>query len=98
MPTNIFDTNLDLNKSLSKVNPLAAIWLIGKPIQTESERTLRISEGHKIRVANGVICDVSGSKAATHKVLSCHGNISNTVLYFELQDLETNELLTLNVK
>lgn len=98
MLTNIFDTNLDLNRSLSKVKPLVAIWLTGKPIQTESERTLRISEGHKIRVTNGVICDVSGSKAATHKVLSCHGNISNTVLYFELEDLETNELLTLNVK
>lgn len=77
--------------------PLAAIWLY-KPVQTGNKRTVRIEEGDTLRIENNGIMDISEDAPATHKVIQCHGNISNTVLYFELEDLITKEFLILNVK
>ena len=94
----IFDTIIDLNKSLNNVHSLPAIWITDKPIQTETERTVKIVKGHRIRLFNEKICDVSGSRPATHEVIECKGNISNTILYFELRDLISNENKILNVK
>lgn len=94
---NIFDCAIDLNKSLTKVMPLAAIWF-DKPIQTESEKTARIVAGHKVFVKNGRIGNVSESNPANFEVVGCFGNVSDTILYFELKDLKTLETITLNIK
>ena len=85
------------NNSFSKVMPLAAIWL-NKPVQTGGKRTVRIEQGEMLRVKGNTIVDISEDAPATHKVIECYGNVANTILYFELEDLHTKELLKLNVK
>jgi hypothetical protein len=94
----IFDSLIDLDKSLKQTMPLAAIWL-NKPVQLNDKRTVRIEAGDRLRVEKNAISDVClPEKPATHEVLGCYGNIANTVLYFDLKNLETNELLTLKIK
>lgn len=95
--TSIFDNFIDLAKSFTKVYPIAAIWL-NKPVQTTTERTVRITKGHLIRVRERWIEDVTDTLPATHKVIECKGTIGDSVLFFELANLETQELSTLNVK
>lgn len=87
----------DLGNSFNKIMPLQAIWL-HKPVRTSNGTTVRIEAGNKIRVENNWIVDISPDQPATHEVIKCMGNIANTVLEFELMDLENNELTTLKVK
>ena len=93
----ILNSFVDLNKSFNSVMPLAAIWL-ESPIKTQTGKQIRITDGDLIRVVKDKIVDVTQEAKATHKVLNCKGNISNTVLFFELQHLHTNDLLTLKIK
>lgn len=98
MESILFDSLIDLNKSFQKIMPLAAIWL-SKPVWLERRKSGRIEAGDRLRIENNAIADVLlPDKQATHEVLGCYGNISNTVLYFDLKDLETNELFTLKIK
>lgn len=96
----IFNSFIDLQKSFQKVMPLAAIWL-NKPVLVVGRQTARIEAGDRLRIENDAIVDINTYlpyKEATHEVLGCYGNISNTVLYFDLKNLETNELFTLKIK
>lgn len=94
----LFESLIDLNKSLNKVNPLAAIWL-SKPVWLERKKSVRIESGDRLRIENNSIVDVViPDKPATHEVIGCYGNISDTILYFELKDLKTSETITLNIK
>ena len=95
--TSLFDSLIDLNKSLNKVHPLAAIWL-SKPVWLEDKRTARIEVGDRLRIENKSLLDATPEKPATHEVIACLWNISNTVLYFELKDLKTLGPLILNAK
>ena len=97
MQQSIFQTAIDLQNSLYKFHPLAAIWF-DHGIQTETERTPRIAKGHLIRVQKDEIVNVTPELKANYKVLECMGNVSNTILYFELESLVTDDLLTLNIK
>lgn len=102
MESTLFESLIDLNKSFQKIMPLAAIWL-SKPVAISDKDkchriTARITVGDKIRLDKGWIENISNENTATHEVLGCYGNISNTVLYFDLKDLETNELFTLKIK
>jgi hypothetical protein len=88
----------DLNDSLFvKEMELAAIWM-EKPVVTETERTVRLTEGHKIRVEDGKIVDCEPGKPATHKILGCFGTVSSSSLGFTLMDINSNEPLTLKVR
>lgn len=93
----IFNSFVDLAKSFNKVYPLAAIWL-NNPVKTATERTARITKDHLIRVRERWIEDVTNDNPATHRVIECRGTIGDSVLFFELENLETKELSTLNVK
>lgn len=93
----IFDTAIDLQHSLYKVHPIAAIWF-DKPIQTATEKTARIAPGHLVRVEKDEIVSVKPGLRANYKVIECFGNISNSVLYFHLEHLTNGDLLTLNIK
>lgn len=97
--TNVFEFAIDLNKSFQKIQPIAAIWL-SKPVWLVGKRTARIEKNDKIRVEYRGITDIdiTNDKPATHTVLECYGNISNSVLYFELENMRTKELSTLNIK
>jgi len=95
----IFDTAINLSNSLYKIIPLAAIWMTDNgTIQTETEKTCRITKGHKVRVLKGQIVNVTTDHPATHKIIECYGNISNTILYFEIENLKNGEQSKLNVK
>lgn len=93
----IFGSLPDLANSFNKIMTLQAIYLI-KPVRTSNGTTVRIEAGNKIRVKDNWIIDISPDAPATHEVLQCKGNITSTVLEFELQDLETKEISTLKVK
>ena len=93
----IFDTAIDLQHSLYKVHPIAAIWF-DTPIQTATERTVRIAQGHLVRVEKDRIVNVSPEAKENYKVVECFGNISNSILYFHLEHLTNGYLLTLNIK
>lgn len=100
MESTLFDSLIDLNESFQKTMPLAAIWF-DHPISIAGRRTARIEAGDRLRIENDAIVDINTYlpyKQATHEVLGCYGNISNTVLYFDLKNLETNELFTLKIK
>ena len=58
----------------------------------------RITKGDLIRVIKNEVVDVTPEAKATHKVLECKGNISSTVLFFELESLYNGDLSTLNIK
>lgn len=68
--------------------PLSAIWT------TVTGKTTRIAVNDEITVKYGMIIN---SPFVTHKVVKCSGTLSDSVLQFELQDLVTDELLTLNI-
>lgn len=93
----IFNSFIDLAKSFNKIYPLAAIWL-NTPVQTATDKTCRIIPGHLIRVHERWIENVTPELPATHKVIECKGSIGDSALLFELENLETKELLTLKVK
>lgn len=93
----VFNSFIDLEKSFNKVYDLSAIWL-NAPVQTATEKTCRIKAGHLIRVHEGWIENVTPELPATHKVIECKGTIGDSILLFELENLETKELLTLKVK
>jgi len=98
MESTLFESLIDLNKSFQKTMPLAAIWF-DHPISVVGKRTVRIEAGDRLRIENNAIAEISlPDRQATHEVLGCYGNISNTVLYFDLKDLKTNELFTLKIK
>jgi formylmethanofuran dehydrogenase subunit A len=88
---------LDLHEMQMHNYPLAAIWL-EKPLQTDTERTVRITEGHKVCVKDGHLVDCNEQNKANYKVIGAHGTISSSELYFVLTNLETNEPLTLKIK
>lgn len=93
----VFNSFVDLAKSFNKVYPLAAIWL-EKPVSTATEFTARLRKGHLIRIENGLIVNVTDTLPHTHEIIECRGTIGDTLLMFELENLETKELSTLNVK
>lgn len=93
----IFDTAIDFQKSFTKINKIAAIWF-DKPIQTATEKTARIAPGHLVRVEKDEIVSVKPGLRANYKVIECFGNISNSVLYFHLENIHNGDLLTLNIK
>ena len=93
----LFDTVIDLQSSLYKVHPIAAIWF-DKGVQTATERTARIAPGLIVRVEKDKIVDAAPDKKANYKVLECFGNISNTTLYFHLENIYNGDLLTINIK
>lgn len=93
----IFNSFVDLAKSFNKVYPLAAIWL-NKPVQTSNEKTVRITKNHEIRILEGYIEDVTKDNPATHRVTECIGTIGDSILMLELENLETKQLSTLNIK
>lgn len=74
---------------------LAAIHL-EKSLQTATEKTHRITEGHLVTVKDGQLIDCNND--ATHKVIGCMGTANSSSLSFVLTDLKTNEPLTLKVK
>jgi len=83
-----------LSDLYTKEHELAAIWL-EKPLQTATERTVRIAEGHLVKVENGKLVDCG---EPTHKVIGCMGTVTSSSLSFILTDLQTNEPLTLKIK
>lgn len=93
----IFNSFVDLAKSFNTLYKMNAIWL-NMPVMTSKIKTSRIIPGDKIRVECGLIVDVTDTLPATHKVVECKGTIGDTLLMFELENLETKELSTLNVK
>lgn len=94
----LFESLVDLNNSLNKVHPLAAIWL-SKPVWLERKQSVRIEAGDRLRIENNSIVDVViPDKPATHEVIGCYGNISDTILYFGLKDLKTSEITKLDIK
>jgi len=97
METKLFDAIFDFNKHLTKIMPLSAIWL-DNPIQMGDRKTARITAGDMIRIKGDKIENKNTASNATHEVLGCYGNIANTILYFDLKDLQTNELFTLKIK
>lgn len=94
---NVFESFIDLAKSFNKVYPLAAIWL-NKPVKTTTDKTCRITKGHEIRVYERWIEDVTDTLPATHKVIECMGTIGDSILRLELENIETKQLSTLNIK
>ena len=93
----ILDSFIDLQESYNRVNPLHAIWLETQIITQEGKKR-RIEAGDKVRVANGQLKDVSRDLKATHTILVCKGNISNSILQMDLQDLENGQIITINLK
>lgn len=83
-----------LGEMYSKEYELAAIWL-EKPLQTSTERTVRITAGHFVRVENGRLVDCG---EPTHKVIGCYGTVNSSTLSFILIDLKNNQPLNLKVK
>lgn len=88
----VFNSILEIHE---KEMTLCAIWL-NKAIQTSKRITCRISEGDLVRVDEGILKDVSADYPANYKIIECRGNISNTVLYAILENLETKEFLIIN--
>ena len=88
---------IDLYKRQTQIYPLAAIWL-EKPLQTSTERTVRITEGHEVCVKDGQLIDCNEKNKANYKVIGAHGTLNSSELYFVLTNLENNEPLTLKIK
>lgn len=77
---------------------LAAIWL-NRPITLPNgSKVSRLSAGMKINVIDGeVVCSIP-FKPASHKIIGCYGNISNTKLFMQALDLSTMEPSIINMK
>jgi hypothetical protein len=75
---------------------MAAIWL-EKPLQTATEKTIRITDGHLVKVEGGKLIDCVDC-APTHKVIGCFGTVTSSSLSFILLDLQTNQPLNLKIK
>lgn len=75
---------------------LAAIWY-HRPIQTETERTRRLTDGHIIRSDGDKIVDIENGFPATHKILGCYGTVFSQNLKMLLISLEDNTLSILDL-
>jgi hypothetical protein len=82
-----------INDYYTKKYELAAIWL-DKPLITATDRTVRICPGTEVTLQDGFLTHCTGKP--THVVKACYGTLSNILLEFELQDLKTKEITTLN--
>lgn len=54
----------------------------------------RVKKDDKVRVSEGTIV---GFQNPTHIVTRCRGTLTDSVLELTLQDLKSNEIITLNV-
>ena len=74
--------------NMSKLMPLAAIWLNDKvTVETETGEllhTLRITKGMHVYVNHGTILDCSEERRANYTILECKGDIYSTQLEVEL--------------
>jgi hypothetical protein len=84
-----------LADSYSKEHELAAIWL-EKPLQTATEKTVRIAPDHLVKVEDGNLVDCIGEP--THKVIGCYGTVTSSKLSFLLIDLQTNQPIEIKVQ
>lgn len=95
--TQLTDFLADLNRLYTHNYELAAIWL-EKPLQTATERTVRITEGHLVRVEDEQLKDCNEKRPANYKVIGCYGTLISSELYFVLTGIENNEPLTIKIK
>ena len=93
----LFNTFADLVSPFNKIMPIEAVWL-NDPVITDSGKKWRIKAGDKVRVRLDRITNISHNLPATHRIVRCKGNLVSSVLQVELENLETKELSTLNLK
>lgn len=72
---------------LNNVHPLAAIWLT-KPLVTQQGRTVRIRDGHLVKVEEGKLVDCTDEP--THLILQCFGADSHS-FSVKAKNLETGK-------
>ena len=81
--------------NMSKLSPLAAIWLDSKvTVETEEGEllnTLRITKGMHVYVNHGTILDCSEERKANYTILECRGDIYSTQLEIELSGNDGSE-------
>jgi hypothetical protein len=74
--------------NMSKLMPLAAIWLNDKvTVETEEGEllnTLRITKGMHVYIAHGTILDCTPERSANASILELLGDIYSTQLEIEL--------------
>lgn len=86
-----------MNPANNKTMPLAAIWL-EKPLQTSTQKTLRITEGHLVHVDDkGELQDCTEKTPATHRITGCYGKIGDTDLHFSAINLKSLELIKIKI-
>ena len=82
---------MNIKEINAEVMELAAIWLENK-IEIVRDRkvlqTVRIIPGDEIRHTE---YGIEPYGLTTHKVIHCKGNINNSVLYFECENILTEE-------
>jgi len=83
-------------KAVTEVMPLAAIWL-QKPIfvSPDEKKKSRITIGDIVGVTNDKVDDYNPMNM--WKVVSCMGNIENTILQLHLENVDSSEIKILNL-
>jgi hypothetical protein len=82
-------------KALTEIMPLKAIWL-DKPIFVyPDDRKRRIEIGDIVGVTNDKVDDYNPINM--WKVVSCMGNIENTILQLHLENVDSLETKIINV-
>lgn len=94
---NLLTSFVDLASSLNKVMALPSINLID-PLITDKGRKWNVKSGDKVRYRLGRLTDIGHNLPATHQIIRCKGNITSSILQIDLEDLQTKEILTFNLK
>lgn len=83
-------------KAVTEVMPLAAIWL-HKPIfvSPDEKKKSRIIIGDIVGVTNDKVDDYNPTNM--WKVVSCMGNIDNSILQLHLENIYSSEIKILNL-
>ena len=83
-------------KALTEIMPLAAIWL-HKPIfvSPDEKKKSRITIGDIVGVTNDKVDDYNPTNM--WKVVSCMGNIDNSILQLHLENVDNLETKILNL-
>lgn len=90
-------------KPSTTIMELAAIWL-DKPLRNYGEglRIRRLTKGDIVCVDMNVLMDYMLQDfhplLPKYRITKCTGNIDSSILKMELENIETNEHITINIK
>ena len=83
-------------KAVTEVMPLAAIWLHKSIfVSPDEKKKSRITIGDIVGVTNDKVDDYNPTNM--WKVVSCMGNIENTILQLHLENVDSLEIKIINV-